>query len=110
MDFFQNFDLLYDLDDHAEAESQLLSITKEQYENLIQLVPEVERLKKIIDKMSHIIKSKDSKLKEQQKILERDEKMNMNLSKLSTVNIRPLYFIHTFTSPQLRFAFFMDYI
>lgn len=64
-------------------ESQMKTISAEEYRNLIQHSIEVERLKSSITRMENVIRSKDAKLKEIQQI-HNDGKW-LNLSKLSKV-------------------------
>lgn len=71
--------------DDDEPESQMTTISTEQYIHLMQLIPQVEKLKDTINQMALKIKSKDSKLKELQRIY-KDGKW-VNLSKLSNVSI-----------------------
>lgn len=97
LQFFENFDVVSDDDEpvepvqYTETNSQLVSMNSEHYKCIMQLIPEVERLKNIVAKMEQIIKSKDAIIKEQQKVHQYDQKMNINLSKLSTVITRIIF-------------------
>lgn len=71
--------------DDEEPESQMTTINTEQYKYLMQLIPKVEKLKDVIKQMEKKIKTKDSKLKELQRIHETGQWVD--LSKLSNVSI-----------------------
>lgn len=56
----------------------------EEYNRLVQLIPDVEKYRNAAEQKEKIIKSKDSQLKELQRSLKRDW---MNVSHLSNVSI-----------------------
>lgn len=72
---------------HTESEQQLITMHLQQYKDLIQLIPQVEKYKKTIEKLQNKIKSKDAQLKDLQRSNQSEQKMNNNLSKLSDVSI-----------------------
>lgn len=72
---------------HTESEQQLITMHLQQYKDLIQLIPQVEKYKKTIEKLQNKIKSKDAQLKDLQRSNQCEQKMNNNLSKLSDVSI-----------------------
>lgn len=69
--------------DESEPQAKTLSI--QEYKELMQLIPQVEKLKNTVKRMESVIKSKDSKLKTLQSI-HKDGKC-VDLSKLSNVSI-----------------------
>lgn len=71
--------------DDEEPESQMTTINTEQYKYLMQLIPQVEKLKDVIKQMEKKIKSKDSKLKELQRIHKNGQWVD--LTELSNVSI-----------------------
>lgn len=93
--------------DQDEPDPQMISISMAEYNKLWQLVPEVERLKNVVVKMKHAIECKNTKLKEQQQTIQRDQKMNMNLSKLSSV-ILTIY-MH-YSHHKIKFTCFINYV
>lgn len=82
LNVFQNFFLFLEEDPSAP---QLKTITLEEYGKLMQLIPEVEKLKNVIRRMENVIKSKDQKMNHLQKTHQSEQKMNLNLSSLSNV-------------------------
>lgn len=85
---FQHFPLTANDDELSEecfSDSELITITLGEYKRLTDLIPEVEKLKSIVRRLDDGIKSKVMKLKELQNAYKREQKMNLNLSSLSTV-------------------------
>lgn len=88
LNVFQNFPLCLEED---PSDSQLITITLEEYRKLMQLIPEVERQKNVIRRMADVIKSKDQKINQLQKTHQSEEKLKLNWSSLSNVNKYSFY-------------------
>lgn len=84
---FQHFPSSANDDELSEecSDTELITITLGEYKNLIDLIPEVEKLKSSEKRLGDELKSRDIKLKELQKAYTREQKMNLNLSNLSNV-------------------------
>lgn len=68
--------------DH-ESETQWKMMTSEEYKNIVQLIPQMEKYRHSIIQMKNVIESQDIKIKE----LERIQKYDcVNVSKLSDVS------------------------
>lgn len=74
--------LIEDVCEESETQGRTMSV--QQYNQLMQLIPLTEKLKNTIKRMEEAIKSKDSKLKELQK--NQKDTTWLDLSKLSTVS------------------------
>lgn len=76
--FSNNFE--DDEDGEEEPETQNKTISMQEYKNLLELIPKIQKLEKTVEKMSNVIKSKDLSLKIQRQ-------SQINVSNLSTVSI-----------------------
>lgn len=84
IDFYSQFqDLDVDLYVDVECQTQLKTITAEEYKTLMNLIPKVEKLKCAVERMEKAIKTKNAQLKE----LRDEEKKWKKLNNLSTVSI-----------------------
>lgn len=70
----------------SDPEQELITISLEDYEKLVQLIPVVERQKHIIGQLDDVIRDKNEKLKVLQRTLQRKERFMLGVSKLSNVN------------------------
>lgn len=70
----------------------MITISTQQYKHLMQLGIDVEKLKRSIDRMKNVIKSKDAKIKEL-KTTKRGAK-SVDLSKLSDVSVFYRILVH----------------
>lgn len=84
-DFLQLYDDDSD-DERSQPQAETKTIPLQQYKDLMQLIPQVERMKNSMQRMESVIKSKDSQLEELRQALKRKEEMTINTSKLSTVS------------------------
>lgn len=66
-----------------EPQRQILSL--EEYKKLIQLIPKSEKYRNAVKKLDKVIKSKDAKIRELEKIQRHD---SVNVSHLSVVSIQ----------------------
>lgn len=76
-------------DEMCEYETKEKIISDKEYKILMEMIPEVNKLRISIDKMKEIIKSKDSKLKDLQRDLQLSLKNHINISHLSDVSVIP---------------------
>lgn len=74
------------INDHKETEREpkWKTITLEEYKKVLQLIPEIEKYKKIVQKLEKQLQSKDSQLKELQESFQCD---SINVSNLSAVSV-----------------------
>lgn len=73
--------------DEEEFDMHMKTISLQEYKILMNLIPEVEKLRNSIKMMNSVIQSKDSQLKQQKKSSQRDQVDLINVSHLSEVSI-----------------------
>lgn len=86
---FEEFEFLtlVDGDESSQIQNELKTIPLQEYKDLVQLIPKLEKLKCVNKKLESVIKSKDMKLQELMKAHVIDRKKYMNISHLSIVSI-----------------------
>lgn len=89
---------LYDGDESSQIQNEMKTIPLQEYKDLVQLIPTVEKLKSVIKKLESVIKSKDSKLQELMRAHVIDRKKYINISNLSIVSILWKHEIRPYTN------------
>lgn len=73
-------------DEQVPSNAEFKTIPLHEYIRLVQLIPEVAKLKDLVKRLEDTVKIKNEKLKELQNAYTRENKMNSNLSSLTDVN------------------------
>lgn len=78
-----------DNDEDEEDDMQMKTISLQEYKTLMNLIPQVQKLENSIRKMSSVIQSKDSQLKNQREVQQMEQANYINVSNLSAVSTLP---------------------
>lgn len=84
-----NLDYLFPNESYEDNEKELdlKTISLEEYKMLMNLIPEVEKLRNSIKKITTVIQLKDQQLKKQRQAYQTEQTKSLNVSHLSSVSL-----------------------